>query len=115
MNVKSVEKNENSTAKLVLEIEASQFQIALDKAYRKVKNDIYIPGFRKGKAPRKIVERMYGTEVFYEDGINELFPKVWAEAIEASDLNVVGTPSVADLKVEENGTLVLTIETGLYP
>ena len=115
MNVKSVEKNENSTAKLVLEIESSQFQTALDKAYRKVKNDIYIPGFRKGKAPRKIVERMYGTSVFYEDGINELFPKVWAEAIEASELNVVGNPSIADLNVEENGTLVLTVETGLYP
>ena len=115
MNVKSVEKNENSTAKLVLEIEASQFQLALDKAYRKVKNDIYIPGFRKGKAPRKIVERMYGANVFYEDGINELFPKVWAEAVEASELNVVGTPSVDDLKVEDNGTLVLTIDTALYP
>lgn len=115
MNVKSVEKTENSTAKLVLEIEASQFQLALDKAYRKVKNNIYIPGFRKGKAPRKIVERMYGANVFYEDGINELFPGVWAEAVEASELNVVGTPSVDDLKVEENGTLVLTIDTALYP
>ena len=115
MNVKSVEKNENSTAKLVLEIESSKFQTALDKAYRKVKNDIYIPGFRKGKAPRKIVERMYGAQVFYEDGINELFPTVWAEAIEAAELNVVGNPSIADLNVEENGTLVLTVETGLYP
>ena len=55
MNVKSVEKNENNTAKVVLEVEKDQFQTALDKAYRKVKNNIYIPGFRKGKAPRKIV------------------------------------------------------------
>jgi trigger factor len=115
MNVKSVEKNENSTAKLVLEIEKAQFQTALDKAYRKVKNDIYIPGFRKGKAPRKIVEGMYGASVFYEDGINLLFPEVWPQAVEASELTVVGSPSVADLNVEENGNLVLTIETGLYP
>ncbi len=115
MNVKSVEKNENSTAKLVLEIEGAQFQTALDKAYRKVKNNIYIPGFRKGKAPRKIVERMYGTQVFYEDGINELFPQAWAEAVEASELTVVGSPSIAELNVEEDCTLVLTVETGLYP
>ena len=115
MNVKSVEKNENSTAKVVLEIERAQFQAALDKAYRKVKNDIYIPGFRKGKAPRKIVEGMYGAQVFYEDAINLMFPDVWAEACEAQELNVVGMPSVADLNVEENGDLTLTVETALYP
>ena len=77
MNVKSVEKNENNTAKVVLEEEKDQFQTALDKAYRKVKNNIYIPGFRKGKAPRKIVEGMYGANVFYEDAINLIFPEIW--------------------------------------
>ena len=80
MNVKSVEKNENNTAKLVLEVEKAQFQTALDKAYRKVKNTIYIPGFRKGKAPRKIVETMYGSNVFYEDAINLIFPEIWDQA-----------------------------------
>ncbi|MDD6022974.1 MAG: trigger factor [Oscillospiraceae bacterium] len=115
MNVKSVEKSENSTAKIVLEIEKDQFQTALDKAYRKVKNDIYIPGFRKGKAPRKIVERMYGANVFYEDAINLLFPEVWAEAISTSELSPVGGPSIADLNVDEAGNLTLTVETGLYP
>jgi trigger factor len=115
MNVKSVEKNENSTAKVILEVEKAQFQLALDKAYRKVKNDVYIPGFRKGKAPRKIVERMYGTEVFYEDAINLLFPEIWPEATSSQELNVVGSPSIADLKIEENGNLVLTVEAGLYP
>ena len=115
MNVKSVEKLENSTAKVVLEIEKAQFQAALDKAYRKVKNNIYIPGFRKGKAPRKIVEGMYGAQVFYEDAINLMFPDVWAEACEKEELAIVGMPSIADLKVEENGDLTLTVETGLYP
>ena len=115
MNVTSVEKNENSTAKLVVEIEKAQFQAALDKAYRAVKNDVYIPGFRKGKAPRKIVEKMYGAQVFYEDAINDLFPAVWAEAVEKSELNVVGSPNIADLNVNDEGTLVLTVETGLYP
>ena len=115
MNVKSVEKLENSTAKVVLEIERAQFQTALDKAYRKVKNNIYIPGFRKGKAPRKIVEGMYGAQVFYEDAINLMFPDVWAEACEKEELAIVGMPSIADLNVEENGDLTLTVETGLYP
>lgn len=115
MNVKSIEKTENSTATVVLEVEKAQFQAALDKAYRKVKNDIYIPGFRKGKAPRKIVEGMYGANVFYEDAINLMFPEIWAEATEGADLKVVGNPSVSDLNVEENGNLVLTVEAGLYP
>ena len=115
MNVKSVEKNENNTAKVVLEVEKDQFQTALDKAYRKVKNTIYIPGFRKGKAPRKIVEGMYGANVFYEDAINLIFPEIWEQATTESELKVVGSPSVCDLNVDENGNLVLTIECGLYP
>ena len=115
MNVKSVEKNENNTAKLVLSVERAQFQAALDKAYRQVKNDIYIPGFRKGKAPRKIVEGMYGKEVFYEDAINLLFPEIWPDALKESELNVVGNPSIADLNVEDNGDLTLTVDAALYP
>ena len=115
MNVKSVEKNENNTAKVVLEVEKDQFQTALDKAYRKVKNTIYIPGFRKGKAPRKIVEGMYGANVFYEDAINLIFPEIWEQTTTESELKVVGSPSVSDLNVDENGNLVLTIECGLYP
>ena len=115
MNVKSVEKNENNTAKVVLEVEKDQFQTALDKAYRKVKNTIYIPGFRKGKAPRKIVEGMYGANVFYEDAINLIFPEIWEQATTESELKVVGSPSVSDLNVDENGNLVLTNECGLYP
>ena len=115
MNVRSVEKHDNSTATLVLEVERAQFQAALDKAYRQVKNDIYIPGFRKGKAPRKIVEGMYGANVFYEDAINLLFPDVWAQAAKASELELVGTPSIADLNVEDTGNLILTVETGVYP
>ena len=115
MNVKSVEKNENNPAKVVLEVEKDQFQTALDKAYRKVKNNIYIPGFRKGKAPRKIVEGMYGANVFYEDAINLIFPEIWDQATTESELKVVGSPSVSDLNVDEGGNLVLTIECGLYP
>ncbi len=115
MNVKSVEKSDKSTATLVLEIESSQFQAALDKVYRQVKNDIYIPGFRKGKAPRKIVERMYGSNIFHEDAINMIFPDIWNEVTETQNLNTVGTPSITDLNVDETGALELTVESGLYP
>lgn len=115
MNVKNVEKNENNTAKVVLEVEKDQFQMALDKAYRKVKNNIYIPGFRKGKAPRKIVEGMYGANVFYEDAINLIFPEIWEQATTEAELKVVGSPSVSDLSVDDNGNLALTVECGLYP
>ena len=115
MNVKSVEKHDNSTATLVLTVEKTVFQNGLDKAYKQVKNQIYVPGFRKGKAPRRIVEGMYGKETFYEDAINLIFPDVWAEALEGQDLTVVGSPSISDLNVEESGDLTLTVEAGLYP
>ena len=75
MNVKNIEKEKNS-AKIVVEIEKQEFQTALDKAYNKCKKDIAVPGFRKGKAPRKIVESMYGEKVFFEDGVNEIFPSL---------------------------------------
>ena len=65
MNVKNVEK-ENGAAKVTIEIARDEFQTALDKAYAKIRKDIMIPGFRKGKAPRKFVERMYGSQVFEE-------------------------------------------------
>ena len=80
MNVKNVEK-ENGAAKVTIEIARDEFQTALDKAYAKIRKDIMIPGFRKGKAPRKFVERMYGSQVFYEDAVNEIFPEIYEAAI----------------------------------
>ena len=71
MNVKSVEK-ENGKAKVVVEIDKAEFEQALNKAYAKCRKDIMLPGFRKGKAPRKMVESMYGATVFYEDAVNEI-------------------------------------------
>ena len=80
MNVKNVEK-ENGAAKVTIEIARDEFQTALDKAYAKIRKDIMIPGFRKGKAPRKFVERMYGSQVFYEDAVNEIFPEIYEAAL----------------------------------
>ncbi len=114
MNVKSVEKEKNS-AKVVVEVEKDAFEQAINKAYVKNRKSIQLPGFRKGKAPRKIIEAMFGKEVFYEDAVNEIFPDVYQQAVLGSDLKAVGTPSVADMNVADDGVLTLTVTTDLYP
>ena len=114
MNVKSTEQA-NNTAKIVVEIEKPEFEVALTKAYNKVKKDIAVPGFRKGKAPRKVVEGMYGAQVFYEDAVNEIFPEVYTKAVVDQKIKAVGGPSVSAMDVTEEGAVVLTIETALYP
>ena len=114
MNVKSTEQA-NNTAKIVVEIEKQEFEVALTKAYNKVKKDIAVPGFRKGKAPRKVVEGMYGTQVFYEDAVNEIFPEIYTKAVIEQEIKAVGGPSVSAMDVTEEGNIVLTIETALYP
>lgn len=114
MNVKSVEK-ENGTAKIVVEIDKDLFESGLNKAYLKNRKNILIPGFRKGKAPRKVIEGMYGATVFYEDAVNELFPEIYTKAVTEQEVKAVGMPSVSDMDVKEDGTVVLTVETALYP
>ena len=114
MNVKSVEK-ENGKAKIVVAIEKAEFEDALNKAYAKCRKDIMLPGFRKGKAPRKMVESMYGATVFYEDAVNEIFPEIYTTAIVDQQLKAVGSPSVSNMDTPDEGGVVLTIETELYP
>lgn len=114
MNVKSVEK-ENGKAKVVVEIDKPEFEQALNKAYAKCRKDIMLPGFRKGKAPRKMVESMYGATVFYEDAVNEIFPEIYTTAIVDQHLKAVGSPSVSNMDTPDEGGVVLTIETELYP
>ena len=114
MNVKSVEK-ENGKAKVVVEIDKAEFEQALNKAYAKCRKDIMLPGFRKGKAPQKMVESMYGATVFYEDAVNEIFPDIYTKAIVEQELKAVGSPSVSNMDTPDEGGVVLTIETELYP
>ena len=114
MNVKSVEK-ENGKAKVVVEIDKPEFEQALNKAYAKCRKDIMLPGFRKGKAPRKMVESMYGATVFYEDAVNEIFPEIYTTAIVDQQLKAVGSPSISNMDTPDEGGVVLTIETELYP
>lgn len=97
MNLKNVEKKEKNTAVLTVEVDAAEFDAAVEKVYRKNKGVISLPGFRKGHAPRKLVEQMYGADVFYEDAVNDLYPVVLTEAVKESGLDMVGYPSV-DMK-----------------
>ena len=103
MNVKSKENVENSAVELVIEVGAQEFEAALDKVYKKQRGSIAVPGFRKGKAPRKIIEGMYGSGVFYEDAIEELYPSAYAEAVEQEKLDVVAYPKVEVLEVGKDG------------
>ncbi|MCC8100188.1 MAG: trigger factor, partial [Clostridiales bacterium] len=115
MSLKNVETKENSTAVLTIEVDAAAFNAAVEKVYRKTRGSISIPGFRKGKAPRKIIEKMYGTGVFYEDAINELYPAALDEAVKESSLDVVGYPKLNIETVSEAEGLVFTAEVGVRP
>ena len=115
MSVKSCEKIEKSQAVLTIEVGAEAFQAAVEKAYRKMRGKINMPGFRPGKAPRKLIERMYGAEVFFEEAINIAFPDAYEEAVKEKELQVVGYPAVELVgdATEEGFTFKATVP--VYP
>ena len=115
MTVKNVEKKENNTAAFQVETDAAEFEAAVNGAYLKNKSSIYIPGFRKGKAPRAVVEGMYGHEVFYQDAMDELAPKAFDQGLKESGLRIVGAPAISDVKVTDERTVEYTFEVTLYP
>ena len=94
MSVKSCEKVEKSQVALTIEVGAAEFEAAIEKAYQKMRKKVNVPGFRPGKAPRKIIEGMYGAEVFFEEAINIAFPEAYEAAVKEQELQVVGYPTV---------------------
>ena len=114
MNVKSVERNGNQ-ATVVVEIDKELMESGVNKAYMKARKNIMIPGFRKGKAPRKMIEAMYGAHVFYEDGLEEIFPQVYEFAIIGQELKAVGRPSLTDMQISDDNIVTLTLTTDVYP
>ena len=114
MNVKSVEK-ETSKATVTVELTKAELEPAVNKAYLKYRKDIAIPGFRKGKAPRVVIEAAYGKHVFFEDAIEEMFPQIYQEAVMTQDMKPVGRPSVSDMNIADDDSVTLTIVTDLYP
>ncbi len=110
-----VEKLEKNMAKLTIEVPAEELEKAIESAYRKNKNKISIPGFRKGKAPRKMIEQMYGKEVFYEDAANELIPDAYDKAVEECEEEIVSNPKIAVTQIEAGKPFVFTAEVALKP
>ncbi len=114
MIFKNLEKKEN-TAQFQVESDAAEFEAAVNGAYLQNKKSIAIPGFRKGKAPRAVIEGMYGAEVFYQDAMDELAPKAFEFGLKESELRIVGAPSITDIDVTDEKTVCYTFAVSLYP
>ena len=110
-----VEKLEKNMAKLTIEASAEDFEKAIQKVYLKARGKINIPGFRKGKAPRKLIEKMYGTGVFYEDAANDLIPTAYAEALKDCDLEIVSRPEINVTQIEAGKPFIFTAEVAVKP
>ena len=114
MTVKSCEKLEKSRVALTIETSAEEFEAAVNKAYLKMRGKINVPGFRVGKAPRKIIEKMYGAEVFYEEAVNIILPDAYEAAVKEQELKVVGYPQVELESCGKDG-VVFKCTVAVYP
>ena len=115
MTVKSCEKVEKSQVELTIEVNAAEFEAAVEKAYQKMRRKISVPGFRPGKAPRKMIERMYGAEVFFEEAINIAFPEAYEAAAEQEKLQIVGYPTVEMVDEVTKDGFTFKATTPVYP
>ncbi len=114
MTVKSCEKLEKSRVALTIETSAEEFEAAVNKAYLKMRGKINVPGFRVGKAPRKIIEKMYGAEVFYEEAVNIILPDAYEAAVKEQELDVVGYPEVELESCTKDGVM-FKCTVAVYP
>ena len=115
MKVNSVEKNGNK-ATVVVEIDKELMESGVNKAYLKARKNIMVPGFRKGKATRKMIESMYGAHVFYEDGLEEIFPEIYDFAIAHQEgFKAVGRPNLTDMQISDDNIVTLTLTSEIYP
>ena len=114
MNIKSIERNGNQ-ATITVEIDKELMESGVQKAYMKARKNIMIPGFRKGKAPRKMIEAMYGAHVFFEDGLEEIFPEVYDFAVVKQDVKAVGRPSLTDMQISDDNVVTIVLTTDVYP
>ena len=110
-----VEKLEKNMAKLTIEVSVEEFDAAMQKAYLKNRTKIMIPGFRKGKAPRKMIEKMYGAGIFYEDAANELIPGAYSKAADECGEEIVSQPQIDVVQIEEGKPFIFTAEVALKP
>lgn len=110
-----VEKLEKNMAKLTIEVPAEEFEKALDGAYKKSRNKIAMPGFRRGKAPRKMIEKMYGDSVFYEDAANDIIPDAYEDAAKESGLEIVSRPEIGVEQIEKGSAFIFTATVAVKP
>ena len=110
-----VEKLEKNMAKLTIEVSAEELEKALQSAYQKQKSKISIPGFRKGKVPRQMIEKMYGAAIFYDDAINELIPKAYSDAYDECELDIVSQPEINVVQIEKGKPFIFTAEVATKP
>ena len=115
MSLKSCEKVEKSQVVLTIEVGSAEFEAAIEKAYQKMRKKINVPGFRPGKAPRKIIEGMYGAEVFFEEAINIAFPDAYEAAVKEQELQVVGYPAVEMVGEVTREGFTFKATTPVYP
>ena len=115
MIVKNVEKKEKSTVSFDVLCDAAEFEKAIDAAYRKNKSKIFVQGFRKGKAPRMVIEGMYGKDVFYEEATDELAPAAFRFAVEQEGLRTVGNPAVSNYEISDEKELTISFVTAVWP
>lgn len=110
-----VEKLEKNMAKLTVEVSAEELETALQGAYKKQRNKISVPGFRKGKVPRQMIEKLYGAEIFYDDAANALIPEAYSKAYDESGLEIVSQPKVDVVQIEKGKPFIFTAEVALKP
>ena len=110
-----VEKLEKNMVKLTIEATAEEFEAATEKAYLKNRNRLTVQGFRKGKAPRKIIEKMYGKEIFYEDAANDIIPDAYEKAAEESELELVSQPDIDVVQIESGKPFIFTATVAVKP
>ena len=110
-----VEKMEKNMAKLTIEVSAEDLEKAMQNAYQKAKGRITLPGFRKGKAPRKMIEQMYGKGIFLEDAVNALIPEHYSKAMGESELEIVSQPKIDLVQAEPGKELIFTAEVAVKP
>ena len=115
MIVKNVEKKDGNLVTFQVEVDKDEFEQAVSSAFQKNRSKVSVPGFRKGKAPRMVVEGMYGASVFYEDAIEEISPKAFSLGVEENELKVVGRPNITAADVSDDKALTLAFESALYP
>ncbi|MGN0329106.1 MAG: trigger factor [Lachnospira sp.] len=115
MSFKVENMEEKNMCKLIIESSAEEFEAGLDKAFNKNKNRISVPGFRKGKAPRKMVEKLYGAEIFYEDAANAIIPEAYATAAEESELEIVSQPKISVTQIEAGKPFIFEAVVAVKP